>query len=236
MEIFLEFLKYGAIGIAMVLVVLSYRLLSKEQEKDVVREPMLKSIRTYFLLALAMTLFFGITEIVSLAMSSNISTSDTDTTKDELRAYLDEEVPENAPHDSDKVIRTIEDYIQQASKYTSLQLNFSQVDSLNDQLSIAKTAAEDRLFNTAVTCLEILVNNDHETFINIDFRGSEKTDHYDMLEIILQHEDKLLTSIENRRKRIRDSWVEFKKTYWLGEDNNELFYIIPSDISSLKKL
>lgn len=236
MDIFLEFLKYGAIGIAMVLVVLSYRLLSKEQEKEHVREPMLKSIRTYFLLALAMTLFFGITEIVSLSVGTNAPNSIEDETKNELLSFLDEEIPDNAPHDSEKVTRTTEDYIRQGVNYPSLELKLEQADSLNDLINASKILVEEQLFNTAVTCLEILVNNDPTFSINIDFRGSEKTNHYDMLEIILSHENQFLDTNLDRRKRIRDAWVAYKKTFWIETEKNKLNYILPSDIKHLNSL
>lgn len=63
---FIDFLAYGAIGIALALAILSYRLLSREQQKDQVREPMLKSIRNYFILSIILSLFFGTGEVISM--------------------------------------------------------------------------------------------------------------------------------------------------------------------------
>lgn len=73
---FIDFLSYGAIGIALALAILSYRLLSKEQDKEQVRQPMLNSIRNYFILALILSVFFGAGEIVSLFIGGNTSVTD----------------------------------------------------------------------------------------------------------------------------------------------------------------
>ena len=66
---FIDFLAYGAIGIALALAILSYRLLSKEQQREEVREPMLKSIRNYFIMSIVLSLFFGTGEIISMLSS-----------------------------------------------------------------------------------------------------------------------------------------------------------------------
>lgn len=60
-----KFLKYGAIGISLALAFFSYRLLSKEQEKTIVREEMLKSIKIYMILAVFLSVFFGTLEFTS---------------------------------------------------------------------------------------------------------------------------------------------------------------------------
>ena len=54
---FIDFLAYGAIGIALALAILAYRLLSREQKNEQVREPMLKAIRNYFVLSIVLSLF-----------------------------------------------------------------------------------------------------------------------------------------------------------------------------------
>ncbi|GEM_PF-3574340 len=74
---FIDFLAYGAIGIALALAILSYRLLSKEQQREEVREPMLKSIRNYFIMSIVLSLFFGTGEIISNMMSKEQVTENT---------------------------------------------------------------------------------------------------------------------------------------------------------------
>lgn len=62
---FIDFLKYGAIGVSLALAILSYRLLSKEQDQPGVRLPMLNSIKWYFGFALLLSVFFGSAELLS---------------------------------------------------------------------------------------------------------------------------------------------------------------------------
>jgi hypothetical protein len=62
---FLDFLKYGAIGVSLALAILSYRLLSKEQDKAEVRTPILTTIKLYFLFSLFLSMFFGSIELIT---------------------------------------------------------------------------------------------------------------------------------------------------------------------------
>ncbi|MCB0650471.1 MAG: hypothetical protein KDC85_04280 [Saprospiraceae bacterium] len=68
---FLEFLNYGAIGITLALAILSYRLLSKEQDQQQVREPMLGSIRNYMAFTLVIAVLFAITEFIAPLFSND---------------------------------------------------------------------------------------------------------------------------------------------------------------------
>ena len=60
----LDYLAYGAIGIAMATAILAYRLLSSEQKKEHPNESILKMIKLFMGLAIFFSLFFGVIEIV----------------------------------------------------------------------------------------------------------------------------------------------------------------------------
>jgi hypothetical protein len=62
----IHFLKYGAIGIALALAVLSFRLLSKEQEQTRMRPTMLRLIRNYLRVTIFLSVFFGLLELATL--------------------------------------------------------------------------------------------------------------------------------------------------------------------------
>lgn len=62
---FLNYLQYGAIGIAMALAILTFRLLSKEQEREEVRENMMKAIKSFMVITVAVPVFFGVTELLN---------------------------------------------------------------------------------------------------------------------------------------------------------------------------
>ena len=52
-----NYLEYGAIGLCLALFLLSYRSLSKEQEKDTPNESILKTIKLYMGLSLLLAVF-----------------------------------------------------------------------------------------------------------------------------------------------------------------------------------
>ncbi len=60
----LDYLAYGAIGIALATAILAFRLLSKEQKKEHPNESILKMIKWFMVLIVFFSLFFGIVEIV----------------------------------------------------------------------------------------------------------------------------------------------------------------------------
>ena len=61
----LEGLKYGAIGLCVILFIISTRLLSKEQNREDVRTPVLSMIKMFLGAAVFLSLFFGLTEYLT---------------------------------------------------------------------------------------------------------------------------------------------------------------------------
>ena len=239
MEIFLEFLKYGAIGIAMVLVVLSYRLLSKEQEKENVREPMLKSIKTYFILAIALAVFFGIIEIVSLTIAPGHRNNPNETENEVKRIYVritnDRKTKDiGAMLDSLNALAEngFHSSIQPTQQEQQGQYVASEITALETQLQ----AKESLLFKRAVLHLEHYVASDPTNSINVEYNIAGKSDHFKLLEIILDYLGAMRDDIQDRTERLQKSWKAYKEGYKLRYEGNNSEYILPSDIEHLKHL
>lgn len=234
MEIFLEFLKYGAIGIAMVLAVLSYRLLSKEQEKEHVREPMLKSIRNYFLLSIVLSLFFGATEIATLFIAPSTPTDNK--SKEEVTEIYTDYISEThkAKTYSEK-LKWVKYYVRKGIDSTydtnSLELK-KRISELEKELE----SAHHTVYMEAVWSLSEMVSSDPEKFINIDHNIGNKDIHYNLMERVLEHVHAIKTEIQDRKTRIRESWKAYKKTYAILGEMNKLEYIVSSDIKHFTQL
>jgi len=234
MEIFLEFLKYGAIGIAMVLAVLSYRLLSKEQEKENVREPMLKSIRNYFLLSIVLSLFFGVTEIATILISPS-QTVTTDATKDKLNAMYNRLLPDEADRSVEGKLEKLAYYVKrgQDSNYDS------NGEELRKQLEAERRknkSLRSALYVDAVYDLRDLVDADSLNFINIRHQPWKKERHFKLLYRVLSHLSRVDETAKNQKEIIQKAWEEFKASYAFITDRNQPFYIVRSDIDELVKL
>lgn len=228
MEIFLEFLKYGAIGIAMALAVLSYRLLSKEQDRENVREPMLKSIRNYFMMAILLSAFFGGIEVLTKVWS----TSDTNLNDSELSErisilYRKKLQPKYGSKKTDEQMDIIEDVVEQG-------LKDNPDCSLCEKERVALLAkienAQRGIFVDAVMELQKLVDNDPTHSVNITHMVEQKEMHFSLLAQILNYiYDETLdgSSIE----AIQENWKKFKQRY----HRKDVEFILGSDISQLLK-
>jgi hypothetical protein len=62
----LDYLAYGAIGIAMATTVLTFRLLTSEQKKEIPNESILKMIKWFMGLTVFFSLFFGVIELIDI--------------------------------------------------------------------------------------------------------------------------------------------------------------------------
>lgn len=70
-----EILGYGAIGLGFLLALLAYRLLAKEQGKDVPNESILKAIKTYMLFAVVLVLIGATVQVIGPISSPSDSGS-----------------------------------------------------------------------------------------------------------------------------------------------------------------
>lgn len=234
MEIFLEFLKYGAIGIAMVLAVLSYRLLSKEQEKENVREPMLKSIRNYFLLSIVLSLFFGITEITTVLITPSGTNSQVDITEEKVNSLYNRQLKDHGDKTLEEKLTKIEYFVQRGvdSKYDSSG------EQLRNQLSLAQkelATMKGQRYVDAVYALRDLVDADSLNFINIRHQPWNKERHYKLLYQILSHLSKVDATAKNQKQLLQKAWEDFKNSYAFISEKNPSYYIVKSDIDELVK-
>lgn len=69
----IDFLGYGAIGIALASAILSFRLLVAEQKKENPSEPILKMIKLFIGLTVFFALFFGFTELFKERKAKNFT-------------------------------------------------------------------------------------------------------------------------------------------------------------------
>ncbi|MFP3861176.1 MAG: hypothetical protein ACLFUW_10165 [Bacteroidales bacterium] len=220
----LDFLKYGALGIALALAILSYRLLSKEQDKEEVREPMLKSIRYYLFFAVILSLFFGTVELVS----------ENDNEGEQAKMAISALWEENFSHLNDSTLE------QKINRIRNLPGNY---DSRADTSEVCKTLEEKLIeceqellevnqgFYSVITKLRKAVDKDPDGWINIEFNKDEKEEIYSTLEkiyISLGESDDLNLSDE----KIIEKWKKLKRNW--SEENHK--YIFRSDVPELVRI
>lgn len=220
----LDFLKYGALGIALALAILSYRLLSKEQDKEEVREPILKSIRYYLFFAVILSLFFGTVELVS----------ENDNEGEQAKMAISALWEENFSHLNDSTLE------QKINRIRNLPGNY---DSKVDTSEVCKTLEEKLIeceqellevnqgFYSVITKLRKAVDKDPDGWINIEFNKDEKEEIYSTLEkiyISLGESDDLNLSDE----KIIEKWKKLKRNW--SEENHK--YIFRSDVPELVRI
>lgn len=233
MEIFLEFLKYGAIGIAMVLVVLSYRLLSKEQDREMVREPMLKSIKSYITLALIITAFFGITEIVSLTISNK---SDSVGLNTEIERVYKRNFKDGTDKSVEEKLAAIDESLRDGKK----SINTEDQDKEKEIAELEKIIQQANFGEYVDVVLQIKdsIDQSKRNFINLTHNEESKSHYYQMLGKILSYLKLFDASEKSSNAQILAKWAELKRTYaYLGNENtNRVEWIVGSDISQLLKI
>lgn len=171
---FLEFLNYGAIGITLALAILSYRLLSKEQDQPQVREPMLGSIRNYMAFTLIIAVLFAITEFIAPLFSKDKTAEKVDNLwanhvfTDEVKDSsftLDQKIaqighllktnnsfpdPGHGPIDASKVCEVIQDSLDHYKNELALCNNggfYKQIDLLSETIDGYVKKGEGRSIN-----------------------------------------------------------------------------------------
>lgn len=222
---FIDFLTYGAIGIALALSILSYRLLSKEQKRDDVREIMLKYIRTFFMLSIVLSLFFGITEMVKAASDEDQNGKQqiiSEIWNAELKSHNDTSL-------YDKQLRIVE-YIRRGKtagnsaecNTEELEAKLKEAQSLNHSLGSG--------FYATINKLRKRISDFADNNINLFFDQEKKGDVYKLLEDIFIS----LGEFESRDQpisEIQKKWVSFKEKYTASHPR----FVLQSDITLLVK-
>jgi len=215
----LEGLKYGAIGLCVILFIISTRLLSKEQNREDVRVPVLSMIKMFLGSAVFLSLFFGLTE------------------------YL---TPK--PIIDDKLENIITDlwynHNNKSASDSTLALKISRLKTKDATVKIdtglvcsdiakklEKTRAQlkklDQNFYSNIAKLKKAIDKKGES-INIDFNPTKKKALYKTLEDIFIKLDLVDTS-NNDNTIIRNKWKIIKKK-WSSKDYKYIYY---SDVPQL---
>lgn len=216
---FLDFLKYGAIGISLALAILSYRLLSKEQEKEVERPAFLKSIKSYMYLTVFLSVFFGMMEF--FIPKEKVSTDSP------LNTIYSKYFKQYNDSTSSQKAQRISNYIS-SSKYDTSEvcdLYIQQLEKCNKQL-----ASYDQGFYQNIIKLKKKLQTTPDSWTNLRFDTNSKGETITLLKNIFIS---LGYDYHNLSNEEIIAQYELKKQTW-SEDR--FAYIFNSDITELIKI
>ncbi len=221
---FLDFLKYGAIGISLALAILSYRLLSKEQDKSEVRIPILNSIKMYFLFALLLSVFFGSTEIVTTIFGTkepktnqaieNIWGSHFSQFPDSTLAQKIDRISKSVISGGDTASIACREIAQELKKCKEELKNF------------------DAGFYQNVIKLQSLLRKDSDNWINLGYQTENKQDVIHILKSLFGSMGENCDSLTDQE--ILEKWKSYKAK-WSG-DPEKMGYIFHSDVAQIVKV
>jgi len=221
---FLDFLKYGAIGISLALAILSYRLLSKEQDKTEVRVPILNSIKIYFLFALLLSVFFGSTEIVTTIFG----------TKEPKTNHAIENIW--AAHYSQFPDSTLAQKIDRISKSVVSEEDTASAACREIAQELKKCKEElknfDGGFYQNVIKLQNLLRKDSDNWINLGYQTENKQDVVHILKSLFGSMGENCDSFSDLE--ILEKWKTYKAK-WSG-DPEKMGYIFHSDVAQIVKV
>jgi len=220
---FLDFLAYGALGVSLALAILSYRLLSREQEKPEVRLPMLRSIRSYLIFAIVLSLFFGTVELIEFRFSDHkAQTALEQLWQDHLQEYPDSTLAQKIQRIAGNLNN---DDSQQASQnqVAQLQAELQQCQS--------KLAEVDQGFYISITKLRKQIDKDPDGWLNITFNSNDKEEVFRLLECIFISLGEV-KSPDQSKETLINKWREIKNR-WNQQDRE---YIFRSDIPELVRI
>ncbi|MFW5706586.1 MAG: hypothetical protein ACOC12_01585 [Bacteroidota bacterium] len=221
---FIDFLKYGAIGVSLALAILSFRLLSKEQEQSAVRKPVLNTIKVYFFMAVFLSFFFGVIEVITFSIGQKSSSTNQaleslwnehfegypDTTLEEKKArisrhiVLQPETPDTTSICRDYIL-AIEDYKNELAKY-------------------------DRGFYQNIIKLQNSINKDPDGWINITYRTQTKAEVISSLKGIFSSLGRNYDNLTEQE--VAEQWMQFKQ----GWAEDQLEYVFKSDLTMVVRV
>jgi hypothetical protein len=221
---FLDFLKYGAIGVSLALAILSYRLLSKEQDKSEVRIPVLNSIKTYFVFALLLSVFFGSVEIVTKALSTNNSTADSSIEKI-WNAHFSQFPDSTLAQKTDRILKNID--LKGENGSTDCQEIALELKNCKQELKNFDVG-----FYQNVIKLQNAIRKDADNWINLGYQIETKPDVIAALKGIF---NTLGDNCDNYSdQQILEKWKTLKAKW--TNDSVKMGYIFHADIAQIVKL
>ncbi|MFO7940700.1 MAG: hypothetical protein R6U66_13215 [Bacteroidales bacterium] len=220
---FLDFLTYGALGIALALAILAYRLLSKEQDREAIRPPILRAIKGYLVFALLLSVFFGTTDYFTTPETSNYSNQ-------QIENLWQQHFSSHKDTTMDQKVQRL--YNALATHNTRISLE-SENRRLHQQLArCSKELSElNKGFYPNITKLRKAIDRDPDGWINTTFKPEEKKELYNLLDQIFISLGEYNT-YANSNKQVITRWKKIK-TRWSDRDTH---YIFRSDIAELVRI
>ncbi len=221
-----EILRYGALGLCVILLSFVARLIYTEQKRpNSARKPILKNINYLLVSSLVLTALFGYTEF---ALKSK-----TDPT---IEASIDKVWNASfSEHQNDSTI------VLKAKRI--LENNLPVAQTVNDTTAICDTyiseladikkeiANLDKDFYTNILLLRREIENAGGDFINIDWNVENKKQVYDILKTILIKLDRI-SNQNATHEEIRKAWKATKRTFTSKTPK----YIVDWDLAQLVRI
>lgn len=265
MEVFLKFLDYGAIGIALALAILSYRLLSKEQDQTAVREPMLNSINKYKNFALTLAVLFVVAEFIAPVFSKDNTAQKVESSL--WLPYFGNSEFKDSTIELENKIEIISERLSNIPATTgetiSNEADPERFQALEDSLSFYKKELSESKKGGFYKQIDLL-NNTIDTYqrngkgnsINIAYQPEKKEEIYNSLISIFSYLNKVRdgdgtrgTDGKPNLEKVRKIYCDFKKSYYVlpQEDSIKLQenlrkfeenknYIIKADLAEMVKV
>jgi len=216
----LDGLKYGAIGLCVIVFIFSTRLLLKEQNREgEARGPILNMIKMFLGAAVFLSLFFGLSEVF---MPKNI--------KKDVESTINKIWKENYFNSADTTLLLKLERIKSESQNANLIIDTSTIcEDVLVKLNRCETNLEeiDHKFYSNIVKLKKEVDKNGES-INIDWDRTNKQHIYAILEDIFIKLDEL-NETNNSDEVIRKKWKVYKKKW--SKKNHK--YILYSDVPQL---
>jgi hypothetical protein len=219
----LDFLAYGALGISLALAILAYRLLSKEQDKETVRPPILKAIRGYLIFAFTLSLFFGITEFLTHIRELKRPGK-------QIEEMWQQHFADSPDKNQAQKLARLQDALADYEKYSTLAAKNKE---LNEALKQCKSDLSElnKGFYNNIMKLRKAIDQDPDGWINITFNPDEKEALFHLLEQLFVSLGEQNTYTGSTDKTIA-RWKEIKSRW----SNRDTHYIFRSDIPELVRI
>ena len=220
---FIDFLSYGAIGISLALAILSYRLLTKEQNSQAERPLMLKQIKNFLWVAVFLSVFFGLMELTGQIIQDRSGRSDT-----ELEKIWDVHFSHFPDSTVDQKADRIADFlVDPPEEIDTTVICRAYIDEL-EQLK-TKLAGYDIGFYENIVKLKNQLKLDPDGWSNLDHQIESKNEIVSALKNIFRSLGFNYDDLTN--EEIVGKWKSYKSSW----ETEQLGYIFNSDISQLVK-
>ena len=213
---YLALLKYGAIGLCVILFIVSTRLLSKEQGRDEVRQPVLNSIRLYLGAAVLLSIFFGLTEFFSPEETN-------DTMEATINTVWERQF---GSFTQDTTLALKMKRLKTGPISTPNLVNTEELETLQSELAQCSENLKevDHAFYSNIVKLKKSIS-DYGDSINLSFRPEEKQQVFEIMEELLLKLN-ILETHDNSHSDIARKWIQLKRS-WINTNHG---LVLDSDV------